>query len=50
MITNELTLWILVVAADQLARRDLFKTPHPFAVVTVDGEQTMTTSAIKVKY
>jgi E3 ubiquitin-protein ligase NEDD4 len=24
-----------------------FQLPHPFAVVTVDGEQTFTTSAVK---
>lgn len=38
----------LVVAADSLAKRDVFKTPDPFAIVTVDGEQTKTTAAIKV--
>lgn len=47
--TRGLTNSIPVVAADQLARRDLFRMPQPFAVVTVDGEQTMTTSAIKVR-
>jgi len=36
-----------VVAADSLAKRDVFRLPDPFAVVTVDGEQTMTTTAIK---
>lgn len=38
-----------VVAADSLAKRDVFRLPDPFAVMTVDGEQTMTTSAIKVR-
>lgn len=36
-----------VVAADSLAKRDVFRLPDPFAVVTVDGEQTNTTTAIK---
>jgi hypothetical protein len=38
-----------VVAADSLAKRDVFRLPDPFAVVTVDGEQTNTTTAIKVR-
>ncbi|KAK4053046.1 E3 ubiquitin-protein ligase pub1 [Microbotryomycetes sp. JL201] len=38
---------ITVVAADSLAKRDVFRLPDPFAVVTVDGEQTNTTTAIK---
>jgi E3 ubiquitin-protein ligase NEDD4 len=36
-----------VVAADSLAKRDVFRLPDPFAVITVDGEQTHTTSVIK---
>ena len=36
-----------VVAADALSKRDVFRLPDPFAVITVDGEQTHTTSAIK---
>ena len=36
-----------VVAADGIAKRDVFRLPDPFAVITVDGEQTHTTSAIK---
>src|SRR5215471_10438999 len=36
-----------VVAADGLSKRDVFRLPDPFAVITVDGEQTVTTSAIK---
>lgn len=39
-----------VVAADSLAKRDVFRLPDPFAVITVDGEQTNTTSAIKVRH
>ncbi|WFC96390.1 HECT-type E3 ubiquitin transferase [Malassezia brasiliensis] len=38
---------ITVVAADGLAKRDVFRLPDPFAIVTVDGEQTHTTSVIK---
>ncbi|KAH9063727.1 hypothetical protein EDB83DRAFT_2382646 [Lactarius deliciosus] len=36
-----------VVAADGLAKRDVFRLPDPFAVITVDSEQTNTTSVIK---
>lgn len=36
-----------VVAADSLIKRDVFRLPDPFAVITVDGEQTHTTSVIK---
>ncbi len=39
---------VSVVAADSLAKRDVFRLPDPFAIVTVDGEQTKTTAAIKV--
>ncbi|KAH9977291.1 HECT-domain-containing protein [Lactifluus volemus] len=38
---------ISVVAADGLAKRDVFRLPDPFAVITVDSEQTHTTSVIK---
>ncbi|RPA91244.1 HECT-domain-containing protein [Choiromyces venosus 120613-1] len=38
---------ITVIAADGLYKRDVFKFPDPFAVVTVDGEQTHTTSVIR---
>lgn len=38
---------ITVVAADGLSKRDVFRLPDPFAVITVDGEQTHTTSVIK---
>lgn len=38
---------VTVVAADGLSKRDVFRLPDPFAVVTVDAEQTNTTSAIK---
>ncbi|EPY54216.1 HECT-type ubiquitin-protein ligase Pub3 [Schizosaccharomyces cryophilus OY26] len=36
-----------IVAADGLAKRDLFRQPDPFAIITVDGEQTHTTKVIK---
>lgn len=38
---------VTVVAADGLAKRDVFRLPDPFAIVTVDGEQTHSTSVIK---
>ncbi|EPX73840.1 HECT-type ubiquitin-protein ligase E3 Pub1 [Schizosaccharomyces octosporus yFS286] len=41
------TLRVTVVAADGLYKRDVFRFPDPFAVLTVDGEQTHTTTAIK---
>jgi E3 ubiquitin-protein ligase NEDD4 len=30
-----------------LSKRDVFRLPDPFAVITVDAEQTHTTSVIK---
>ncbi|KAI8647384.1 E3 ubiquitin-protein ligase RSP5 [Parasitella parasitica] len=42
------TVRLTVIAADGLVKKDLFfKTPDPFAVVTVDGEQTHTTTVMK---
>ncbi|KAJ7219069.1 hypothetical protein GGX14DRAFT_589796 [Mycena pura] len=38
---------ITVVAADGLTKRDVFRLPDPFSVITVDAEQTHTTSVIK---
>ncbi|KAI5778216.1 hypothetical protein EDC01DRAFT_719441 [Geopyxis carbonaria] len=38
---------ITVIAADGLYKRDILRFPDPFAVVTVDGEQTHTTSVIR---
>ncbi|CCA69820.1 related to RSP5-Hect domain E3 ubiquitin-protein ligase [Serendipita indica DSM 11827] len=38
---------LTVVAADSLIKREVFKVPDPFAVITVDAEQTHTTSVIK---
>ncbi|OHE95357.1 E3 ubiquitin-protein ligase hulA [Colletotrichum orchidophilum] len=36
-----------VIAADGLYKRDVFRFPDPFAVITVNGDQTKTTSAQK---
>ena len=36
-----------MVAADGLSKRDVFRLPDPFVVITVDAEQTHTTSVIK---
>ncbi|KAG5440778.1 hypothetical protein PCK2_000214, partial [Pneumocystis canis] len=38
---------LTVIAVDGLYKRDLIRTPDPFAVITVDGEQTQTTSVIR---
>uniref|UniRef100_A0A060T4D3 E3 ubiquitin-protein ligase n=1 Tax=Blastobotrys adeninivorans TaxID=409370 RepID=A0A060T4D3_BLAAD len=38
---------VTVVAADALYKRDMFRLPDPFAVITVDGSQTKTTSVIR---
>lgn len=43
---STLTLCV-VVAADGLSKREVFRLPDPFAVITVDAEQTHTTSVIK---
>jgi len=37
----------VVVAADGLSKREVFRLPDPFAVITVDAEQTHTTSVIR---
>ncbi|KAF2461315.1 hypothetical protein BDY21DRAFT_331779 [Lineolata rhizophorae] len=38
---------LTIIAADGLYKRDVFRFPDPFAVATIDGEQTRTTSVIK---
>ncbi|RMJ21612.1 E3 ubiquitin-protein ligase [Aspergillus sp. HF37] len=38
---------LTIIAADGLLKRDVFRFPDPFAVATVGGEQTHTTSVIK---
>ncbi|BFZ57415.1 hypothetical protein PYCC9005_004467 [Savitreella phatthalungensis] len=47
MATDTRKIRLTVIAADGLYKRDLLRFPDPFAVVTVDGEQTHTTSVIK---
>ncbi|KAJ6131111.1 hypothetical protein N7523_001571 [Penicillium sp. IBT 18751x] len=43
----ETDIFFTVIAADGLYKRDVFRFPDPFAVATVGGEQTHTTSVIK---
>ncbi|KAI9822741.1 MAG: hypothetical protein M1832_002974 [Thelocarpon impressellum] len=38
---------VTIIAADGLYKRDVFRFPDPFAVATLGGEQTKTTSVIK---
>lgn len=38
---------VKVVAAESLYKRDVFRQPDPFAVITVDGAQTITTKTAK---
>lgn len=38
---------VKVVAAEALYKRDVFRQPDPFAVITVDGSQTKTTKTAK---
>ncbi|KAF8442842.1 hypothetical protein L210DRAFT_3611380 [Boletus edulis BED1] len=38
---------ITVLAANSLVKREVFSLPDPFAVVSVDGDQTYTTNAVK---
>lgn len=38
---------VKVVAAENLYKRDVFRQPDPFAVITVDGSQTKTTKTAK---
>ncbi|KAL1920700.1 uncharacterized protein VTP21DRAFT_1077 [Calcarisporiella thermophila] len=45
--SNTHTVRLTVIAADGLYKRDVFRLPDPFAVITVDGEQTQTTSVIR---
>lgn len=47
ILINDPSYHALVVAADGLSKRDVFRLPDPFAVITVDAEQTHTTSVIK---
>jgi E3 ubiquitin-protein ligase NEDD4 len=38
---------VKVVAAESLYKRDVFRQPDPFAVITIDGSQTKTTKTAK---
>ncbi|KAH7376452.1 HECT-domain-containing protein [Plectosphaerella cucumerina] len=38
---------VTIIAADGLYKRDVFRFPDPFAVITVNGDQTKTTAAQK---
>ncbi|KAI7657487.1 putative E3 ubiquitin-protein ligase, partial [Hortaea werneckii] len=38
---------VTIIAADGLYKRDVFRFPDPFAVATINGEQTKTTGVIK---
>ncbi|KAL2111527.1 hypothetical protein VUR80DRAFT_9881 [Thermomyces stellatus] len=38
---------LTIIAADGLCKRDVFRFPDPFAVATVNGEQTKTTTVAK---
>lgn len=41
------TITVKLVAAESLYKRDVFRSPDPFAVLTIDGSQTKSTSAAK---
>ncbi|KAI1363762.1 HECT-domain-containing protein [Xylaria arbuscula] len=38
---------VTIIAADGLYKRDVFRLPDPFAVATLNGEQTKTTQVVK---
>ena len=42
-----LTSSFTVLAANSLVKREVFSLPDPFAVVSVDGDQTYTTNAVR---
>ncbi|KAF2086133.1 HECT-domain-containing protein [Saccharata proteae CBS 121410] len=44
---QQANLRVTIIAADGLYKRDVFRFPDPFAVATINGEQTRTTSVIK---
>jgi E3 ubiquitin-protein ligase NEDD4 len=46
-INSDSQITVKVVAAESLYKRDVFRSPDPFAVLTVDGSQTKSTSAAK---
>lgn len=41
------TVRLSIVAADGLYKRDFFRSPDPFAIINVDGDQTNTTQSVK---
>lgn len=41
------TVYVKIVSSENLYRRDMFRSPDPFAVLTIDGAQTKSTSAAK---
>ncbi|KAG1717728.1 uncharacterized protein EDB91DRAFT_1006740, partial [Suillus paluster] len=41
------TVRITVLTANSLVKREVFSLPDPFAVVSVDADQTYTTSPVK---
>ncbi|KAL6928380.1 NEDD4 E3 ubiquitin-protein ligase [Hanseniaspora valbyensis] len=41
------TVYAKIVCCENLYRRDMFRSPDPFAVITIDGSQTKSTSAAK---
>ncbi|KAI3404517.2 hulA [Candida oxycetoniae] len=47
MSRNTSTISVKVVAAESLYKRDVFRQPDPFAVITVDGSQTKTTQTAR---
>ncbi|KAG5937527.1 NEDD4 E3 ubiquitin-protein ligase [Claviceps monticola] len=44
---GKLNLRVTIIAADGLYKRDVFRFPDPFAVATINGEQTKTTTVSK---
>lgn len=47
IVTMSSTITVKLVAAESLYKRDVFRSPDPFAVLTIDGSQTKSTSAAK---
>ncbi|EME84210.1 uncharacterized protein MYCFIDRAFT_163044 [Pseudocercospora fijiensis CIRAD86] len=46
-VPSQPNLRVTIIAADGLYKRDVFRFPDPFAVATINGEQTRTTGVIK---
>lgn len=42
-----MSITVKLVAAESLYKRDVFRSPDPFAVLTIDGSQTKSTTAVK---